>query len=99
VLRISLCWHLRGLLDFLHLCECKLYCPSRSHISHNRIYVQINLLQILCQFLGGLLTALFVLDGWHYNAFWVLFAFFSFVPALAEISVLIGVFGLKVIKY
>ena len=61
--------------------------------------MQINLLQILCQFLGGLLTALFVLDGWHYNSFWVLFSLFSLIPALAEIAVLVGVFGLKVIRY
>ena len=61
--------------------------------------LQINLLQILCQFLGGLTTALFVLDGWHYNAFWVLFSLFSFVPAMAELAVLVGVFGLKVIKH
>ncbi|CAE7517404.1 Tmem107 [Symbiodinium sp. KB8] len=59
----------------------------------------VNLIQLVCQFMGGLLTALFILDSWHYIAIWYIFAFCTLLPALFEVGVLVAVFGLGVLKY
>lgn len=59
----------------------------------------INLLQIVAHVLGGITTSLFLLDGWHVAAYWWITAFCSLLPALAEMFVLVSVFGCKMIVY
>ena len=85
---------------------------------------QITFLQMLAQFLGGILIAWYIIEEWKYWAYWCVVAVFSllsqaavptrlgfcvrcryiwgfcsFLPALAEIGMLVLTFGFKIYEY
>ena len=60
---------------------------------------RVSFLHIVCHFVGGLTTSWFIIDEWHYQTYWYIYAFCSLIPAIAEVIVLFFTFVLKVIEY
>lgn len=58
----------------------------------------VNALQIVLQAFGGVLTSLFILDGWSVAAYWWVVVFFSVLPGILE-TALIGGVGFNMVQY
>lgn len=59
----------------------------------------INATQIVLQAFGGVLTSLFILDGWSIAAYWWVVVGFSLIPAFIEVGILVGGLGCNLIRY
>ena len=59
----------------------------------------INYLQIICHFFGGIYTCWFIIYGWHYAVFFQIMTICNVVPALVEIANVIAILCFKSEEY
>ena len=63
------------------------------------IALQVNLIQILFHFVGGVFLSLLITQNFGYQALWPIVIATSLPPALAELSMLIRIHVLKSTPY
>ena len=84
--------------------------PAHLHLHHHHpppppitlqppVTLQVNLLQIIFHFMGGVAVSTFIQNQWPYPYLWVLVALFNVPTALVEFSIIMAVncFGIVII--
>ena len=59
----------------------------------------IHTFDIFAHFCGALILSWTIINSWHYNYIWIVWGFFSLIPALLEIVVFASVGCFKVSEY
>ena len=76
-----------------------IFTDVRGLISNILATFQINLIQILYHFVGGVFLSLLITRNFGYQALWPIIISTSFPPAIAEVSMLIRIHILKSAPY
>ena len=62
-------------------------------------FTSVNLLQVIAHFFGGTIMAIYIEQAWQYQYLFYIIGFCNFTTALAEIGVLIAMYGLKIVIF
>lgn len=62
-------------------------------------FSQVNLLQIVIHFIGGVYTSWFIAYGWKWQSLWYIVGFTNVTTAVVEIVMLLAIFAFKIVIY